>query len=118
MTYNGKTLSLLPKLMEIISGIPELQTIVIIPQNEDEKNVDLDKFLNIVKKSTTLKKFLKQGSDTDDLEYAQVPFHHPLCILFSSGTTGVPKCLVHSVGVRLPQMLCNIYNENLTIRAL
>lgn len=39
----------------------------------------------------------------DALGELQVPFHHPLCILFSSGTTGKPKCMVHSVGGTLIQ---------------
>ena len=34
-----------------------------------------------------------------DLTFEQVPFNHPLYIMYSSGTTGVPKCMVHSVGV-------------------
>ena len=34
------------------------------------------------------------------LRFEQVPFNHPLFIMYSSGTTGHPKCIVHSVGVR------------------
>ena len=37
--------------------------------------------------------------NTPDLKFEQVPFNHPLFIMYSSGTTGVPKCMVHSVGV-------------------
>lgn len=48
----------------------------------------------------TLDEFLSTANKNEELIYEQVPFDHPLCILFSSGTTGVPKCLVHSVGVR------------------
>jgi acetoacetyl-CoA synthetase len=40
-----------------------------------------------------------------DLEFQQLPFAHPLYILFSSGTTGVPKCIVHSAGGTLLQHL-------------
>ncbi len=39
------------------------------------------------------------GCDSTELSYEQVPFNHPLFIMYSSGTTGVPKCMVHSVGV-------------------
>ena len=38
-------------------------------------------------------------SSGDEVAFAQVPFDHPLFIMFSSGTTGKPKCMVHSVGV-------------------
>ena len=40
-------------------------------------------------------------ADVSEFFYEQVPFNHPLFIMFSSGTTGVPKCMVHSVGVSM-----------------
>lgn len=42
-----------------------------------------------------------RGDQAPQLEFTQLPFSHPLFIMFSSGTTGVPKCLVHSAGVGL-----------------
>lgn len=54
--------------------------------------------------SISLKEFLDGGRLSDGsypaLAFEQVPFDHPLFIMFSSGTTGAPKCMVHSVGVR------------------
>lgn len=41
------------------------------------------------------------AEDDVELEFVQVPFHHPQFIMFSSGTTGIPKCMVHSAGVRV-----------------
>lgn len=42
-----------------------------------------------------------RGEQAPQLEFEQLPFSHPLFILFSSGTTGAPKCMVHSAGVGL-----------------
>lgn len=39
------------------------------------------------------------GEQAPQLEFEQLPFSHPLFIMFSSGTTGAPKCMVHSAGV-------------------
>lgn len=44
--------------------------------------------------------FVKDFHGVKELTFAQLPFNHPLFIMFSSGTTGVPKCMVHSAGVR------------------
>ena len=44
--------------------------------------------------------FLNLAVNSEELRFEQVPFNHPLFIMYSSGTTGKPKCLVHSVGVR------------------
>lgn len=41
-----------------------------------------------------------EGDQFPQLEFEQLPFNHPLFIMYSSGTTGAPKCMVHSTGVR------------------
>ena len=54
--------------------------------------------------SVFLSEFLESGKESDGsvppLEFEQLPFNHPLYIMYSSGTTGAPKCMVHSAGVR------------------
>ena len=60
--------------------------------------------LSTMPASVSWASFLESGHREDGsvppLQFEQVPFDHPAYILFSSGTTGHPKCLVHSVGVR------------------
>lgn len=46
-----------------------------------------------------MSKFLDMADENPTLEFVQVPFNHPLFIMYSSGTTGLPKCMVHSAGV-------------------
>ena len=41
------------------------------------------------------------GHEAAELSFEQLPFNHPLYIMFSSGTTGIPKCMVHSAGVSI-----------------
>ena len=47
-----------------------------------------------------MSEFLNLADNNASLQFTQVPFNHPLFIMYSSGTTGLPKCMVHSVGVR------------------
>ena len=66
-----------------------------------KKNVRND--FNNLFQSVTLNDFLLQNDDSEahnELAFEQVPFNHPLVVMFSSGTTGIPKCIVHSHGVR------------------
>ena len=48
-----------------------------------------------------LEDFLLVADAEPTTEFEQVPFNHPLFIMYSSGTTGAPKCMVHSAGVSL-----------------
>ena len=59
--------------------------------------------------SCALKDFLPSEEEVGDLKFEQVPFNHPLFIMYSSGTTGAPKCMVHSVGVRKENILHFLY---------
>src|SRR4051812_19677316 len=96
--YNGKTHDVLGKLADIIPKLPSLKQAVVIPYVAEKPT------LGSMVKGVTLPEFVAPYS-AKKLDYVRVPFNHPLYILFSSGTTGVPKCIVHGVGGTLLQHL-------------
>jgi acetoacetyl-CoA synthetase len=94
--YGGKTLDSLATVREIVARIPSIERVIVVPYVKSDP--DLDGF-----KSAVL--FGHFGVPGAPLVFAQLPFDHPLYILYSSGTTGVPKCIVHGAGGTLLQHL-------------
>ncbi|XP_042524891.1 acetoacetyl-CoA synthetase [Dipodomys spectabilis] len=101
--YNGKEHSHLGKLQQVVKGLPDLKRVVVIPYVTTRDKIDISKIPN----SVFLDDFLALGlgEPAPQLEFEQLPFSHPLFIMFSSGTTGAPKCMVHSAGGTLIQHL-------------
>ena len=95
--YNGKTIDLSSKLNEIAGRITSLQSIVISPFISDLQAAET------IHHSTAWADFI--DPQASELEFIQCGFNDPLYIMFSSGTTGVPKCIVHGVGGTLLQHL-------------
>ncbi len=92
--YNGKRHDSLSKTAEIAAELPSLQKTVIIPYGDiAPTNIDLGALPGAVLIDDFTGPF-----QPGDITFAQLPFDHPLYILFSSGTTGPPKCIVHSQG--------------------
>ena len=93
--YNGKTLDTSDRVSEICRQIPSIRQRVIVPiigaGTEIADALDYADFL--------------LTDNTPPLEFEQLPFDHPLYIVYSSGTTGVPKCIVHGAGGTLLQQL-------------
>jgi len=89
--YNGTRHDSLSKVAEIADGLSSVIKVVIIPYGDQPVN------LGSLKKAILLEDFTKSFKSTE-IDFAQLPFDHPLYILFSSGTTGAPKCIVHSQG--------------------
>ncbi|KAJ1074002.1 hypothetical protein K5549_007240 [Capra hircus] len=113
VVYNGKEHSHMDKLQRVVKGLPDLKKVVLIPYISSREKIDISKIPN----SVFLEDFLAtgQGDQAPQLEFEQLPFSHPLFIMFSSGTTGAPKCMVHSAGGTLIQHLKeHILHGNMT----
>jgi acetoacetyl-CoA synthetase len=92
--YNGKTFDCHEKLQHVANSIDSIEKTIIVPflSNSNQAN-----------DAVSLWSDFKQ--EADEIEFASLPFDHPLYILFSSGTTGKPKCIVHGAGGTLLQHL-------------
>uniref|UniRef100_A0A8C0JD51 Acetoacetyl-CoA synthetase n=1 Tax=Chelonoidis abingdonii TaxID=106734 RepID=A0A8C0JD51_CHEAB len=103
VVYNGKEHNHMEKLHNVVKGLPDLRKVVVIPYVSSREVIDISKIPN----SVFLEDFLAtgKGDQAPQLEFEQLPFSHPLFIMYSSGTTGAPKCMVHSAGGTLIQHL-------------
>ena len=97
--YAGKTIDNGDKLAEIAAGLPGDPPIIIVPYLGRAAETAA-RLPNARTLEATLAPY-----DARPVEFLRLPFSHPLFILFSSGTTGMPKCIVHSAGGTLLQHL-------------
>jgi acetoacetyl-CoA synthetase len=97
--YAGKRISIAEKLKALARELPSAQTIVIVPYLGEADDV-----AKAVPRAVSLEAFLNPFIPRP-VAYERLPFNHPIYILFSSGTTGVPKCIVHGAGGTLLQHL-------------
>jgi acetoacetyl-CoA synthetase len=96
--YNGKIVDCLGKLGEIAERLPTVERVVVVPYAGTGAAAS-------IRKGVTLAEFLAPFAGERKIRYERLPFDHPLYIMYSSGTTGVPKCIVHSAGGALLQHL-------------
>ena len=90
--YAGKEIDQTNKINEILAQLPSLQQLIIVPYARPQAcTEDYRTHANV----TRWDDFYQPGGEPD---FVPVPFNHPLYVLYSSGTTGVPKCIVHSTG--------------------
>ena len=91
-TYNGKTFDSLRVMAELGAHIGSVKKIVVIPFVSEKPGIE------ILGEKGILLADLCKGYGEKPLQFTPVNFRDPLFILFSSGTTGLPKCFVHTVG--------------------
>jgi acetoacetyl-CoA synthetase len=96
--YGGKQHDTLGRLEDIARRLPTLQRVVVVPYLHEQPAIDR------VRHAVTWPEFQAPHASAP-LQFTQLPFNHPLYILYSSGTTGVPKCIVHGAGGTLVQHL-------------
>ena len=89
--YKGKTFHLLPNVEEIVRGIPSLERIIVVPSVEEKPDI------GPIPNAVLYPDFLSKEKEPD-MGFTQLPFDHPVYIMFSSGTTGKPKCMVQGAG--------------------
>jgi len=89
--YKGKAFSSLGNVTEIVKGIPSLKKVVVVSYADEEPD------LSHIPNGVRYEDFLAREKEPP-LPFEQLPFEHPVFIMFSSGTTGKPKCLVQGAG--------------------
>ena len=97
-TYNGKPIDSLGRVREALESLPSVEAVIVIPYLADDPD------LGALPLASTLEDAIAPFP-AGEIEFRQLPFAHPLYILFSSGTTGTPKCIVHGAGGTLLQHL-------------
>ncbi|MFO7276217.1 MAG: acetoacetate--CoA ligase [Pseudomonadota bacterium] len=94
--YAGKTLDSLERIATFLEKLPSVERVVVVPY------VNAEPAIGALRNAVLWSRF---GTPGAALDFVRTDFDHPLFIMYSSGTTGAPKCIVHGVGGTLLQHL-------------
>jgi len=89
--FKGKNLDSLGRISDILQELPSIERVVVVPYTEQVPDI------SAVPNAVHYRDFRSNESNLE-IEFNQLPFDHPLYIMYSSGTTGLPKCMVQSAG--------------------
>ncbi len=101
-SYNGKDINCREKIDQIQSNISSIRHLVLIPKSKNGSDTNSKQISSLVDSNPLYFNELLANTSTE-LLFEQLPFDHPVYIMYSSGTTGVPKCIVHGAGGTLLQ---------------
>ena len=89
--FKGKSLDSIGRISDILKQLPSIEKVVVVPYTDNEP--DIGQLAN----ACHYEDFISSQSDVE-ISFEQLPFDHPLYVMYSSGTTGLPKCMVQGAG--------------------